>query len=87
MDDPIKDSVPRVDGSLQGSSQSELCQINVKLPPFWSNSPATWFLQAEAQFALNKIKSDSIKYYNVITSLSQEISESISDQKKTCTKL
>lgn len=76
MSDPPKDSVAN---SMQDNQKGETSQINIKLPPFWSNSPVSWFVQAEAQFALNKIKNDTAKYYNVITSLSQEISESISD--------
>jgi hypothetical protein len=27
----------------------------VRLPPFWQSSPANWFLQAEAQFAILEI--------------------------------
>lgn len=79
MPDPPKDEMSKLVDPLQGGPQSEIQQINIKLPPFWSNSPTSWFMQAEAQFALSKIKCDTLKYYNVITSLSQELSESISD--------
>lgn len=52
----------------------------VKLPPFWAHSPATWFIQAEAQFALSRITSDATKYNYVVANLSQDIAESIADQ-------
>lgn len=50
-----------------------------RLPSFWTTSPFTWFVQAEAQFNLHKIQSDRIKYYMVVASLSQEAIESILD--------
>ena len=41
----------------------------VKLPDFWEASPAMWFAQAEAQFALRGITDDSTKYYHVVAAL------------------
>ena len=43
--------------------------VPVKLPEFWEASPATWFAQAEAQFALRGITDDAIKYYHVVSAL------------------
>lgn len=54
-------------------------RVSIRLPQFWSNSPATWFIQAEAQFELGKITSDGSKYNYVIASLPQDIAESITD--------
>ena len=43
----------------------------IKLPEFWEASPATWFAQAEAQFALRDIiDDDAAKYYHVVAALS-----------------
>jgi hypothetical protein len=44
---------------------------SVKLPAFWSNSPANWFRSAEALFALKNITDPIDKYYLVLTSLTE----------------
>lgn len=71
-------------GSASGNQQNSQtnAQVNsliVKLPAFWQNSPATWFVQAESQFALGKITADVSKYNYVVAALPPEIAESISD--------
>lgn len=53
--------------------------ISLKLPQFWTNSPATWFVQAEAQFSISKISADNNRYYHVLASLPQDVIESIID--------
>lgn len=45
----------------------------IKLPQFWTCSPAAWFFQAEAQFNLKRITSDVSRYEHVITALPQDI--------------
>lgn len=52
----------------------------IKLPPFWAHSPATWFIQAEAQFNLSRITADATKYNYVVANLTQDVAESIADQ-------
>ncbi|XP_077371766.1 uncharacterized protein LOC144015552 [Festucalex cinctus] len=37
----------------------------LKLPEFWESAAATWFVQAEAQFAIRGITDDSTRYYHV----------------------
>lgn len=60
--------------------ENEVSKISgPKLPPFWTSSPITWFIQAEAQFALCRVISDMKKYYYVLASLPQEVIESILD--------
>lgn len=41
----------------------------LKLPEFWETSAATWFAQAEAQFALRGITDDATRYYHVVSAL------------------
>ena len=43
--------------------------VSMKLPTFWVSSPAAWFAQAEAQFALRHIDQDNTKYYHVVAAL------------------
>lgn len=53
--------------------------IKLKLPVFWLKSPAAWFIQAEAQLSLARISSDISRYNHVLTSLPEDIIESIID--------
>lgn len=54
--------------------------FRINLQPFWPNSPATWFILAEAQFALGRITSkDLTKYRYVVAALPQGIAESVMD--------
>ena len=53
--------------------------VGLKLPPFWSMQPQTWFAQTEAQFELRAIKADETKYSYVVASLEQESARRITD--------
>lgn len=67
-------------GDDDKNSAAELNAVSVvKLQPFWPNSPATWFISAEAQFTLSRISSDVSKYNYVVASLPQDVAESIMD--------
>lgn len=66
------------DASEIGAHHMEIHSI--KLPPFWVHSPATWFIQAEAQFSISRVTLDVTKYNHVIANLPQDIAESIMDQ-------
>lgn len=57
----------------------EINPISVKLAPFWAHSPTIWFVQAEAQFSLARVTADQSKYNYVVSSLPQDIAESIAD--------
>lgn len=61
------------------SLTAEVQRVNIKLPPFWPNSPAAWFVQTEAQFQIGRITSDMSKYNYVVASLPQDVAESILD--------
>lgn len=49
----------------------------IKLQPFWPTNPSVWFAQAEAQFNIFNITSDSTKFSHVISALPTEICEPI----------
>lgn len=40
--------------------------VSVKLPEFWEEDPATWFIEAESQFILAGIVVDSTKYHHIV---------------------
>lgn len=50
-------------------ASDEVCRVGVKVPPFWPNEPALWFVQLEGQFALSNITADVTKFYHVIANL------------------
>lgn len=64
---------------INNSSKSEVNAVSVKLAPFWSNSPITWFIHVEAQFSLARISSDASKYHHVIAALPQSAIDSVLD--------
>jgi len=43
--------------------------VSLKLPPFWAENPAIWFIQAETQFVLRNITVDETKYYHIVSAL------------------
>lgn len=61
------------------STPTDINALIVKLPAFWANNPRTWFIQAEAQFALGKITADVSKYNYVVATLPEDIADSVSD--------
>ncbi|KAH7984946.1 hypothetical protein HPB52_024424 [Rhipicephalus sanguineus] len=52
---------------------------HVSLPPFWPNSPSTWFLQVEAHFRLRQITSQENKYLHLVSSLPSDVAEALAD--------
>ena len=40
---------------MSSDNESTVAAVAVKLPALWSDNPATWFFQAEAQFAIEGI--------------------------------
>lgn len=60
-------------------TRSQLDQLKLRLPTFWAKSPTAWFIQAEAQFSLARISSDISRYNHVLTSLPEDVIDSIID--------
>jgi hypothetical protein len=44
----------------------EIDNVALKLPEVWTEDIETWFVQAEAQFAIRKIKTEETKFYHVV---------------------
>lgn len=51
------------------SAQPIAATVSVKLPPFYTEDPDGWFLQAEAQFEIRGISQDSTRYWHLAASL------------------
>ncbi len=45
---------------------------NLKLSPFWSDTPATWFAMAECQFHLRRITDEQDRFCILVAALSKE---------------
>lgn len=52
---------------------------DLKLPSFWHNDPALWFILVEAEFAKRHISSQQTKYYHLITSLPPNVMAEVRD--------
>lgn len=48
--------------------------VSVKLPEFYLNDPAGWFLRAEAQFSLRGVTQDKTHFWHVLAALYAETS-------------
>ncbi|XP_013180795.1 PREDICTED: uncharacterized protein LOC106127255, partial [Papilio xuthus] len=58
---------------------SDICRVNVSMPPFWPEKPLLWFSQIESQFCISKIKDDDIKFHLLITNLDRRYISDIED--------
>lgn len=60
-------------------NKNDVKSVNVKLTPFWEKSPELWFVQAEVQFNVHKIVSETTKYWLAVAALPPDACESIYD--------
>lgn len=59
--------------------EAQVNRVGLKLPPFWDKHPILWFASIEAQFAVSGITQDTTKYYSVISTLTSDILNYVSD--------
>ncbi|KAH8024200.1 hypothetical protein HPB51_022261 [Rhipicephalus microplus] len=52
---------------------------HVNLPPFWPNSPSTWFLQVEAHFRLRQITSQQTRHWHLVSCLPPDVADDLAD--------
>ncbi|XP_071445090.1 uncharacterized protein [Hetaerina americana] len=52
-----------------GSEESIVNRVTMRVPPFWPEKPALWFSQLEVQFSLSGITSEATKYSHVVAQL------------------
>lgn len=63
----------------QRELKQNVFRVNTKLPSFWSDKPAVWFSQAEAQFTINKITSEKTRYQYVVAQLDTRVAAEVED--------
>jgi cleavage and polyadenylation specificity factor subunit 1 len=61
------------------SPNADVARVAIRLPAFWTNRPASWFAQAEAQFHLAGITSEHTKFYHVIAQLGENYVDEVED--------
>lgn len=69
---------PTVDATIAPQINS-VSKVSIKLPPFWSDRPAVWFAQIEAQFEISGITADTTKYNYVVAQLDTTHAAEIED--------
>ncbi|KAH8029203.1 hypothetical protein HPB51_023768 [Rhipicephalus microplus] len=52
---------------------------HVSLPPFWPNSPSTWFLQVEAHFRHRQITSQQTRHWHLVSCLPPDVADDLAD--------
>lgn len=55
------------------TAEGNISHMAVKLATFWPARPQHWFIQAESQFELGKIQSDSTKFHYIIAALPENV--------------
>jgi hypothetical protein len=63
----------------ESSTNIEVAKVAVRLPAFWTNRPASWFAQAEAQFQLAGITTECTQFYHVILQLDKKYVAEVED--------
>jgi hypothetical protein len=61
------------------TTPAEISRVAVRLPPFWPERPDIWFSQAEAQFSMAGISSETTKFCHVISQLDHRYAEEVDD--------
>lgn len=52
---------------------------SLKIPQFWTQSPASWFINVEAQFSTRHITQEQTKYEHVVQNLPANVIDSVLD--------
>ncbi|KAH8038818.1 hypothetical protein HPB51_003321 [Rhipicephalus microplus] len=68
---------PKKDARPSGAAVAAIQHVN--LPPFWPNSPSTWFLQVEVHFRLRQIISQQTRYWNLVSCLPPDVADDLAD--------
>ncbi|XP_064476898.1 uncharacterized protein LOC135390876 [Ornithodoros turicata] len=65
---------------MEGSpSAARVGHFAIRLPPFIRSRPDLWFQQAESQFALGGITTQSTRYHHILSVLSEDVLLEVSD--------
>lgn len=57
----------------QTNDEAQISKVQIKVPPFWHESPEIWFAQVEAQFKLTGTTTDISKFNTVVGAVESKI--------------
>lgn len=74
-------AVPATSGAsiAAAATDTDVCRVAVKLPPFWAEAPDVWFAQVEAQFSTARITQDRTRYDYVVAHLDSRYATEVRD--------
>ena len=75
----LNDAIPAQPQPLQQAWQAPPLPPHIKLPPFWTANPRSWFVQAEGQFFLRGIVDELTRYYIVLAALPEDTVTLVAD--------
>ena len=58
---------------------ADISAVSLKLPTFWPERAAVWFVQAEAQFATRNVTADNTKFHYIVSALDQDTATRVID--------
>lgn len=61
------------------AGQRNVHRVAVKLPPFWSDRPSLWFVQAESQFIISDIRNEVTKFHYIVSQLDARVAAEVED--------
>ncbi|KAH8027785.1 hypothetical protein HPB51_009667 [Rhipicephalus microplus] len=71
------DPTAQEDARPSGAAVAAIQHVN--LPPFWPNSPSTWFLQVEVHFRLRQITSQQTRHWHLVSCLPLNVADDLAD--------
>ncbi|XP_077528399.1 uncharacterized protein LOC144140084 [Haemaphysalis longicornis] len=74
-------AVPATSGAsiAAAATDTDVCGVAVKLPPFWAEAPDVWFAQVEAQFSTARITQYRRRYDYVVAHLDSRYATEVRD--------
>lgn len=63
---------------IEGESR-QVCNVAVRVPPFWADKPALWFRLLEGQFAISGITREATKFSYVTAYLDMKYASEVED--------
>lgn len=66
-------------GIEDSAAMTEGIRVAIRVPAFYPEQPSVWFNQIEAQFVLNGVTSDHIKFYYIMSQLEPKYALEVQD--------
>lgn len=64
---------------IMPDNEPEVSRVGVRVPPFYPDKPALWFMQLESQFVLANITADATKFHYALAQLDSATASIVED--------